>query len=304
MIVVANCRLGHAYHALGDYARAIDFLRRAATSLQGDLVREQFGMASLPAVFARAWLAWCLAERGEFDEGRDFGEEGLALAEAADHAYSRVLAAWGLGTLHLIQGDRERAQSLLERGLVVLRVAGHALLFPFVAGSLGAAYASTGRAADGLPLLEEAIQRADTMTLRAIQSRRFTWLGEAQADAGRLDAAGAAAARAVELAEQLSEHGDGAYAARLVADLDAGRGPAAAGRAVTVSREALARAEALGMRPLAARCRLTLGRCLAAAGLRDDARAEMAAAVEALRGLAMPGWLARAERALANLDAA
>jgi class 3 adenylate cyclase/tetratricopeptide (TPR) repeat protein len=302
LIVVANCRLGHAYHALGDYSRAAEFLRRAAASLQGDLVREQFGMASLPAVFARTWLAWSLAERGEFDEGRALGEEAVALADAADHAYSRVLAAWGLGTLYLIQGELERAQPLLERGLVMLRVAELPLLFPFVAGPLGAAYALAGRPDNGRSLLDEAIQRADAMTLRAIHSRRFTWLGEALAEAGRLEPAAAAAARAVELAEQHGERGDRVYAARLVAELDASRGGAAA-EAVANAREALAQAEALGMQALAARCRLTLGRCLAAADARGEARAEMAAAVGALRALVMPGWLARAERALADLDA-
>ena len=74
--------------------------RRVLASLQGDLQREHFGMAGLPSVFARAWSAWCLAELGDFPEGIALGEEGVAIADAADHAYSQVLAAWGLGTLH------------------------------------------------------------------------------------------------------------------------------------------------------------------------------------------------------------
>ena len=91
---VAMCRLGQTYHTLSDYGRAADYLRRVVASLQGELEREHFEMVSLPAVFARAWLGWCLAELGDFDEGATCGREGISIAEAADHAHSRGLAAW------------------------------------------------------------------------------------------------------------------------------------------------------------------------------------------------------------------
>ena len=72
-------------------------------------------MAGLPSVFARAWLAWCLAELGDFQEGIIQGEEAVAIAESADDAYSRVLAAWVLGTLHVVRGD---GRTRLERARV------------------------------------------------------------------------------------------------------------------------------------------------------------------------------------------
>ena len=148
--IVTNIRLGQTYHALGDYRRAADFFSRTLGSLQGDLEREHFGMAGLPSVYARAWLAWCLAELGEFSEGIVRGEEAVAIAEAADHAYSQVLAAWGLGTLHVVRGDPGRAIPALERGLVLIRVADIPLLFPFVAAPLGVAYALAGRVDEAL----------------------------------------------------------------------------------------------------------------------------------------------------------
>ena len=128
--VVTNLRLGQVYHALGDYRRAADFFTRTIASLQGDLEREHFGMAGLPSVYARAWLAWCLAELGDFPEGIARGEEAVAIAEAADHAYSQVLAAWGLGTLHVVRGDPERAIPVLERGLVRDPHGGHPAPLP------------------------------------------------------------------------------------------------------------------------------------------------------------------------------
>jgi hypothetical protein len=63
-------------------------------------------------------------------------------------------------------------------------------------------------------------------------------------------------------------------------------------------REAIARADALGMRPLLARCRLGLGRLAEMTGDRDAGRAEIARAAATFRELAMPYWLAQAEPAL------
>src|SRR5207249_5224309 len=67
--------VGLAYHALGDYRRAVDFFSRNVASLTGELIRERFGMTGLPSVMARTWLVSCLAELGEFVEGVARGEE-------------------------------------------------------------------------------------------------------------------------------------------------------------------------------------------------------------------------------------
>jgi class 3 adenylate cyclase/tetratricopeptide (TPR) repeat protein len=293
--IVTTCRLGQAHHALGDYARAADLFRRAIGSLQGDLEREQLGMAGLPSVFARAWLGWCLAEVGEFAEGIERGEEAVAIAEAADHAFSRVLAAWGLGTLHVVRGDTEQAIAVLERGLVVTRLGDTPLLFPFVATPLGVAYAWAGRTGDAGPLLEQGMRQAVALEILANHALRLTWLGEALLLRGEIERAGETAEEALTLAQRLGERGSQAYAQRLAAQLRTVREPFDAQGAITASRGALALATELGMRPLAARCRLEL----AAALLRGDARAqghaELGAASEALRALGMTRWLARAE---------
>ena len=88
--------LGQAYHALGDYPRAVDFLRRNVASLEGDLQRERFDMPGLASVLSRAWLVWCLAEQGRFSEGLTYGEEAVQLAENVDHPYSLIVACLGL----------------------------------------------------------------------------------------------------------------------------------------------------------------------------------------------------------------
>jgi class 3 adenylate cyclase/tetratricopeptide (TPR) repeat protein len=293
--IVNSCRLGQVHHALGDHARAADLFSRTAASLQGDLEREHFGMAGLPSVFARAWLAWTLAELGEFPEGIARAEEGVAIAEAADHPYTQVLAAWGLGTLYVVRGDPERAIPVLERGLVVDRMADIPLLFPFVAAPLGAAYALAGRVGEALPLLEQAVRQAASMNLLANHALRLTWLGEALVLAGQIERAGEHAAEALALAERLGERGSQAYAWRLAGEIAALREPPDVQAALAAHRDALGLATELGMRPLAARCHLGLATAHLRAGARAESQAELDAAVEALGALQMPHWLTRAE---------
>jgi tetratricopeptide (TPR) repeat protein len=295
MTVVAMCRLGQSHHTLGDYARGAELLRRPLELLQGDLEREHFGMASLPSVFARAWLGWCLAELGEFAEGIALGEAAIAIAEGANHAFSQVVASWGLGTLHVVSGNPERAIALLERGLVETRMGDMPVLAPFIAAPLGAAYALAGRADDALLHLERAVQEASSMELWAHHALRLTWLGEALVLAGRLDRADEQATQALALADRLGEQGNQAYARRLAGEIAMVREPHDLEAAIATYRGALVLATELGMRPLAARCRLDLGAAHVRHGARADAHAELSAAVETFRELRMSHWLSRAE---------
>jgi len=61
---------------------------------------------------------------------------------------------------------------------------------------------------------------------------------------------------------------------------------------------ALAAAESLGMRPLAARCHLTLGDLHLRMGRRQQAGSHFSAAAEICRAADMPYWLGQAERGL------
>jgi tetratricopeptide (TPR) repeat protein len=65
-------------------------------------------------------------------------------------------------------------------------------------------------------------------------------------------------------------------------------------------QQALALAEALGMRPLQAHCHLGLGTLYAKAGWHEQARAALSVAIELYRTMEMTFWLPRAEAALAQ----
>jgi class 3 adenylate cyclase/tetratricopeptide (TPR) repeat protein len=295
MSITALCRLGQAYHTVGDFGRAAEFLRRPLAQLQGDLEREHFGMASLPAVFARAWLAWCLAEVGSFDQGVSHGEEAVAIAERADHLYSQAVAAWGLGTLHVVRGDPVPAIAVLERGLVVTRMGSFPIMFPFIAAPLGAAYALAGRVSDGVTLLEQAIRQAVSMDLKAHHALRLTWLGEALLRGGYVERAREQATQAIALAARQGERASHAYALKLLGEDARFREPPDLQASISEHREALRLATALGMRPLVARCQLNLAEAQQMDGALEEARAHRDAAIEAFRELRMPSWLGRVE---------
>jgi tetratricopeptide (TPR) repeat protein len=66
-------------------------------------------------------------------------------------------------------------------------------------------------------------------------------------------------------------------------------------------QQALALAEALGMRPLVAHCHRALGTLHAKLGQREQARAELDTAIKMYRAMDMTFWLPQAEAALAQV---
>jgi len=300
--VVSNFRLGQAYHALGDYPQAMECLGRNVQSLDGELQRERFGMAGLPSVFSRSWLAWCLAEQGEFAVGLARAEEAVQIAHAVDHPYSLVVACFGVGALHLVRGEFEQAIPVLERALVLAQMVEPPIVDPLVAAPLGYAYALTGRVAEGIRLLEQATDRAAQLKLAADESLRLGWLAEARLLGGGAGSARPLAERARGLAETRRERARRAYALRLLGEIASRGEPQAVEEAEAAYRESLALARELGMRPLSTRCELALGTLARGLGRTEAARTELAAAVEAFRSMGMTRWLGEAEAELGALQ--
>jgi class 3 adenylate cyclase/tetratricopeptide (TPR) repeat protein len=289
--VATNLRLGQAHHSLGQYSRAAECLRKNLALISDDLVHDLLGMAGLPAVLSRIWLALCLAEQGEFGEGLAMGEEALRIAEEGDPGYSFVLACAGLGNVCITRGDFTHAVAVLERG--ISRGPGEMIIraWPFVASALGAAYTHLGRVDDALPLLEQTVERAEAMRLRANQSLRLARLAEAHAKAGRIESAFTVAQQALDLAQEHRERGHEAHVHRLLASVEVEREAPALDRAESSYRTALRLAEQLGMRPLEAHCHLGLGRLYTRKGTHEAAAAESAAARSLFSAMDMAFWL-------------
>ncbi len=293
--VTTNLRLGQAHHSLGDYPRAMDFLRKNIELTARDLLHDRSYMLGLPSVLSRTWLAWCLAERGEFGEGLAVGEEAVHIAETGDPGYSLVVACAGLGNVFLLKGELDRAASVLERGLGTDSSEPIGRAWPFVASALGATWASLGRVDDALSLLGQAVERAASIKLMANHPLRLVRLAEAHVRAGRSENAFPVAAQALDLSQEQRERGHEAYALRLLGEVWATLGDRDLGRAEEYYRMSLALAEQLGMRPLQGHCHLGLGRLARLRGDGETARAALTAAHDLFREMEMTAGLLQVE---------
>jgi tetratricopeptide (TPR) repeat protein len=299
--VEANYRLGQACLALGDYRRAMDFLGQNVSLLTGRLMHERFGLPGIASVVSRSYLAWCLAELGEFVEGIARGEEAVRIAEAADHPFSLSNALFGVGFLYLRKGDLRNAVPTLERCLALCRHWNIALWSPRITAALGSAYALSGRLTEALPLLEQAVGHAASEKRLGEQALRVAALSEAFLLAGRTDEAFQTAQRALDLSRTHKEQGHEAWALRLLGEIAARRDPPDGDNAEASYRKALALAGELHMRPLMAHCHLSLGNLYTKGSQRERARAELSTALALYRSLDMTFWLSQAEAALARI---
>src|SRR5712691_1556735 len=300
--IAMGTHLGPAYGATGDFRKATEILTKVVDALRENPSREDMGSAGLLSVFSRIYLAYYLAERGDFREAMACGEEGIRLAVTADHQYSLAFAYCGVGTLFLVKGDLESAIRLLERGLQLCRSLNLPLMLPLLASPLGSAYALSGRYAEAIPLLEEAVSQAVSMDRMGEHSSLVARLGEAYLLAGRVDDAARSARRALELARAQKERGREAYALRLAGEVGSQGAVPNLDEAEASYRQALALAEELGMRPLVAHCHLGLGTLSLKLGRLEPARTNLSQALELFRAMQMTFWLPQAEAALAQVS--
>jgi class 3 adenylate cyclase/tetratricopeptide (TPR) repeat protein len=302
--VMAEFYLGQLYYARGDYRRALDCFGWLVTALEGDLIRERFGMPALPSVLCRSYLVRCLAEQGAFAEGSTRGEESVKIAQAIEHPYTLSYAYLGIGALYLRQGALPKAIAVLERALGLCQGADIPLGSIESASTLGYAYALSGRLIEALPLLEQAAEQAVSMRLLFSCSLWLTQLSEAYLVAGRLANALECAQRALECAQKHQERGHEAWALRLLGEIHSHREPPEIELAEAAYRQALALAQELGMEPLLAHGHFGLGTLHLMIGCLPQARTELSAAAERYRALEMTYWLPQAEAALARVTEA
>ena len=266
--VLANQRLGHAYHAVGDYRRSAQLLKENIALLEGERSRERFGAGSLPSVLSRSYLVSSLVDLGEFAEAIAMGEEAIQIADAADTAHSQVLAAHSVGFTYLCKGDVDRAIPLLEHTLRRCQDEDMPLDTRLLTATLGYAYTLARQTTDAMAFLERGIQQTEALKIFFRYALWLSWLGETYLLAGRMDQAFELAQRAVDHASAHKEPGHQAYALRLLGEhctrmSSSGRRP---GRNLLPPSPRPSRR--LGMRPLQAHCHLSLGNLYAKVGRR------------------------------------
>jgi tetratricopeptide (TPR) repeat protein len=297
--------LGLACHALGDYRRACEVLRAVVESPQAEWRSGAFGGTVLGSwaafqAITLAWLARCLAELGEFEEGVDAGRRAVVLAEGLGSPYSLAAACIGLGYCTLVRGDLGAAGPVLERACSVAREANLALFRPQATRFLGATYLLAGRIDEGLAMVRAAAEEVESRRLLMQQAAVLALLGEGCLFADRVDEASTVADRALSLARERGQRGDAAAALHVLGEA-AARGSLDLDKAEHHYLAAIALAGELEMRPLLARTHLGIGRLYIRASDRGRAEDHLLAATRLVITTDMPLWLRQAVSSLSEL---
>jgi tetratricopeptide (TPR) repeat protein len=301
ILAPANFHLGQTFFHLGDHARAAEFHNSNIRTLDGELARERMGMAGIPVVFSRGHLCWSLAELGCFPEAIANWQAAMRLAEEVRHPFSLAFAQYCGGFLYIRKGELEHAIAQLELGFEMCRSINLRLELPFVATFLGLAYTFKGRPADGIPLVEEAVQQATDLKIKSGQAWLRGMLAYAYVFGGRLSEAAGIARGALDMAQELSEPCWVAWTQFFLGEIGSAGASSGLEQAHAAYESGLKQADALGLRPLVARCELGLGHLLRRTRDQDAAQAHLQRAVASFRDMQMPHWLQKAEAELRDM---
>jgi tetratricopeptide (TPR) repeat protein len=164
--------------------------------------------------------------------------------------------------------------------------------------TLSLTYAQSGQVPQALRLLEQVeVQH----TIGAEGDRIMLHSGEAYRLAGREGEAHRLAERLLALSRDRKARGNEACALRLLGKIALHRHAPEVAQAEAHYQQALALAEALGMRPLMAHCHTGLGTLYTRTGRWEQARTALSVASALYRTMAMTFWLPQTEAALAQV---
>ncbi|OLC16093.1 MAG: hypothetical protein AUH29_06170 [Candidatus Rokubacteria bacterium 13_1_40CM_69_27] len=295
---LAGRYMGHISHTLGQYRRAQQIFTENVERLEAAPLAGEAAPPSVSYAASTAWLAFTLAELGEFE----FADAYLARAEKAanadGHAYSQAIAWTLTGLVRARQGRFEEALPPLERSLEACRERQLAIWQPIPSSLLGLTLATLGRPDEGLHLLESGVALTGELGVKSYLALWTAHLAEGLLAAGRLDQALATAEHALELAIAHRERGHQAWALHVLGEIAAHPEAVDLDRAETSQAQALALARTLEMRPLVGRCHLALGQLYRRTGNAVRAEEHLASATELFCEMGMSRWLKESEDSL------
>lgn len=300
LTVTINYYLGLCCLSVGEYTGAIKFFHNNVESLEDDATRERYGVAGYPAAMSATYMAWALSECGRFSEGLRYGQDGVSLAKEINHAWTLVTASWGLASLYINRRDSHAAINLLEQALPLSKEWHLDALTPGVKGSLGFAYAISGRLEEGLQMLEEAVKDIEASGRLAFHTLFNVYLGEVLFKTSGYDDAQTIIDKALNLARERGEKGFEAMALHLMAEVCAHKSSASRENAEQLYTESIELARKLNMRPLVARCHLGLGYLLREFKKADQAHENYLIALSDFRDMQMHHFVTVTETALRN----
>jgi predicted ATPase/class 3 adenylate cyclase len=294
---LAHYRIGCALLYFGDYFGAADHLRKSVAILDHEAGRKLFRFGGLPLAFSASFLAWTLAELGEFAEAETVGLMGLDLATQANHAYSISVASFGLGHVRLRQGCFADAIRILEQGYEQTKLHNAEAAVDQIAIRLIYAYSRVGRIEEA-----RALGQAANPELVRLKSAAHFWPSVMALQTDRIDAALRATHEAYRSADLRGERSTVGWLEHMLGDLAVCTDPADASTAAEHYRAAAAIASDLGMKPLLTECHFGLGQVVRKAGRAQEAKAEFEAALELAESMGLGPLAEKARLHLRDLN--
>ena len=296
----AKYRLAQAHFAVGDLGAATSMFEETAAAFAArvelappvsSVPRHRGALPGFFQAWPHAWLGLLLSHLGRFEQALQHAERAMQIAGRMNHPHTLIEAHAALGAVSLERGDLQEAERVFEQGIALLR-RGSARDVNLLSG-LGYVHALSGRLAEALPLLEEAVKGGPSISaMGSGLAVRMSRLADAYHWAGRIAEALRHASGAIELARKHHERVNEAIALRTVAEITA---VSDATRAEGYYADSRVLAEELGMRPLAAHCHMGLGKLYRRAALPDGAREQLKAALREYRAMNMQWWPEHAE---------
>jgi tetratricopeptide (TPR) repeat protein len=300
---VTTFNLSMIFVERGEYREATSSLRSLVSAIHSDEDLARFLLTIGLTISTFSQLGHALGYLGEFDEAESCAREGIRIAAEQNDGFRLAIGNNILGVIHLGRGEVESAIPMAERGVELARAGSFPNPLVWGMTTLGVAHSLAGRWLVGVPLLEEGLKIANSSGIGSLSALWTLWLGEAYLAAGRIADARRTILDAVDLAGAQRERGNRAFSLRALAIVEASSDPPDTHAAESRYREALAPAEALGMRPLQAHCHLGLGKLYRRVGRLEEAHIELSTAVAMLREMGMTFWLPEAESELAQSNA-
>jgi class 3 adenylate cyclase/tetratricopeptide (TPR) repeat protein len=287
---LARGYLGLSCHAQGQYRRAELILRQNVEAL-AQARGTAADQSAISYVTSSGWLAFTLAELGDFHGADACVDQALRVADGAGHVYGQTIARTLAGLVWLRRGHLERALGLLQPSLDACREKHLDVWRPIPASLLGLTLALSGRLDEAMPLLEDGVHLSEVLGINAYLALWTLHWAEGLMAAGEDERAGEIARHALDLAGSHKERGHQAWAWRLLGDLASRRGAPALAEAEQHYRESLAIAEELRMQPVVAHAKMGLGRVMRLAGDRARAEEYLVTAFMLFRGMDVPYWV-------------
>ncbi len=141
---LARQYMGQSYHARGEY-------RLAERELERNIGTSNPSSSVTPYVSSCAWLAFSLAERGEFETAARYAHDAQQAAEASGHVYNQMIALTLAGLVAMRRGHCARAVLPLQRSFEICRKRGLTVWHPVSSSLLGLALVRLGNEHEGAP---------------------------------------------------------------------------------------------------------------------------------------------------------